>query len=557
MRNTRNTAIGKIVLSLVLVLAFLILISGVSACSSRCDTDYKANSCSSCYEAVYPNGASIGSNSFGVFTLPHTMYNVSYIAVTWGDAHMGCKGRIETSSVNSVWQDIAAKEKQNFYFSTSSKINLTSVKIAVAPKSGCATCNFARVYKIEVWGKCGGTCYNCSNGNQTNQTNTTDNIAPIVNINSPIANQVYNYSSILFNFNATDNGTIDKMWYNLSGVSGFYNGAFGSNLSEGNYSLTVYANDSAGNTGSNSLFFSINLSSGNSGNQTNQTNATVPLIYINSPHNFSGNSSAFVINATSDQNIVSWSYSLNGGSLTTFIPSFTVLYAINGTNSLFVSGANTNGIGNASTAFFYNYSNQDNGLNQTNISAPVISNITTDPILPAVNNGTNETIVVNFSSNVYPIVVIFKLLNSSSVLVNNQSYTLLNSASLPINYVIPTNLPNGVYYLWLNATNALGNSSEYLVGSFSVNSGNNGGDNGDDGNHNGGGNSRGNDRDGTISFSDSGESISLDYSYGNETSGFLLSGSSNKTDSCWLTISMILVILCLIVFLLIVLLKRN
>jgi len=87
---------------------------------------------------------------------------------------------------------------------------------------------------------------------------------PAITIYSP-ENRAYNTSSIMLNYSVTDNIAVNSVWYILS----YENGSIiDSNvtdtyftktvsLSDGNYNLTVYANDTAGNMRSSSVVFTI------------------------------------------------------------------------------------------------------------------------------------------------------------------------------------------------------------------------------------------------------------------------------------------------------------
>jgi hypothetical protein len=200
-----------------------------------------------------------------------------------------------------------------------------------------------------------------------------------------------------------------------------------------------------------------------------------------------------------------------------------------------------------------------NETSQTNVTQFIITNITTIPAMPFINNGTTQNISVNFSSSTYPIIIIFKLFNSSSVLINNQSYVLANNSALPVNYKIPSNLSNGFYYLWLNATNNFGNSTQVLVGNFTVNKSSNGNQNNEtnEDDEDKGGKRRQSPGDSKVNVIKLGQNLTAAFETDN---GILRLGKNTETESnsfktaiYWLVL---LILLLLIVIVLISVLKR-
>jgi hypothetical protein len=88
--------------------------------------------------------------------------------------------------------------------------------------------------------------------------------------------------------------------------------------------------------------------------------------------------------------------------------------------------------------------------------------------MPFINNGTSQNLSINFSSDEYPLGILFNLYNSTS-LVNTQSKIIANSSELPVSYVVPVNLSNGIYFLNMTVNDSAGNSRTYIIGNFSVN----------------------------------------------------------------------------------------
>lgn len=102
-------------------------------------------------------------------------------------------------------------------------------------------------------------------------------------------------------------------------------------------------------------------------------------------------------------------------------------------------------------------------------SAFAITNITSVPVMPFVNNGSSQNISVNFTSNRYPINLTFYLYNRSALINTSGPWKIINNSQLPINYSVPVSLPNGLYFLNMTINDSLGNSGTYVVGNFTIN----------------------------------------------------------------------------------------
>jgi hypothetical protein len=180
------------------------------------------------------------------------------------------------------------------------------------------------------------TCVNTSGCSST---------LPVVNIISP-TNVIYNTTSILLN--ATSNQIVT--WkYSLNGAANItFTPAITITAIEGSNSIFVYGTNANG-TGQAYVSFNVNTT------QINQTNVTVPTVTIISPTNGVYNTTSILLNATSNQ-IVTWTYSLNGSINQTFIPGTTTLTLGNGTYNLIIYGTNANGTGSAMVNFVINTS---------------------------------------------------------------------------------------------------------------------------------------------------------------------------------------------------------
>ncbi|MBI2631781.1 hypothetical protein HYW75_02150 [Candidatus Pacearchaeota archaeon] len=91
-----------------------------------------------------------------------------------------------------------------------------------------------------------------------------DTSPPTINIINP-ENKTYSYSNIFLNYTVSDNIAIDKCWYVLDenpsvSLLGCSTASI-IGLSDGSHQLSLYANDSAGNTNSSNTSFSIDSTS--------------------------------------------------------------------------------------------------------------------------------------------------------------------------------------------------------------------------------------------------------------------------------------------------------
>jgi hypothetical protein len=81
-----------------------------------------------------------------------------------------------------------------------------------------------------------------------------------------------------------------------------------------------------------------------------------PIVTIQSPvNNTTYNTHAIIVNATADQTIDTWSYELNGGSISPLFNGATYTFS-EGCHELIVYGENTNGTGNDTVSFCVNLS---------------------------------------------------------------------------------------------------------------------------------------------------------------------------------------------------------
>jgi uncharacterized protein YegL len=151
-------------------------------------------------------------------------------------------------------------------------------------------------------------CTNCNNTNTTNNS-CIGNTAPVLTIVSPVS-RIYNNTLVTVSISALDSN-LSHVWYTLNGVNFSYSGSTIANLSNGNYTLVAYANDSCGSLSSVHTHFIINTSS----NGTNNTSDNLgPNVTIISPVNqiYTSNLVRLTILAVDDVVVDDVWYSLNG-----------------------------------------------------------------------------------------------------------------------------------------------------------------------------------------------------------------------------------------------------
>ncbi len=203
-----------------------------------------------------------------------------------------------------------------------------------------------------------------TNSNGTGSANVTffvENVpviptAPIVTIVSP-ANTTYSTNALTLN--VSSNQAITTWKYSLNGNSNVtFTNPLTINALNGTNSIKVYGTNANG-TGSASVIFYVNSSNGNN----NQSNSTIPSIDVTNPKNgYTYNTTNLTLNGTSNQ-IVNWSYKLNNGVNTSFIPGNSYnLSLVNGTNTIIFYVNNSNGTNSQTITFTYNSSSNNNNV---------------------------------------------------------------------------------------------------------------------------------------------------------------------------------------------------
>jgi len=180
-----------------------------------------------------------------------------------------------------------------------------------------------------------------------------DTIPPVIIINLPL-NQSYNVSNTLFDINVTDNVQVDSILFNYGLGNVTYNGITSLNLSDGSYTLIVYANDTSNLLATSAVTFYVNTS-------IVIIDTNPPIITINSPIN---NSLYNITNITIDitavdlegSNPVNISYSINSGAPIIYIAPVIGMF-VDGLNNLSVWAVdNLGNLNNVNISFMINTS---------------------------------------------------------------------------------------------------------------------------------------------------------------------------------------------------------
>jgi len=203
-------------------------------------------------------------------------------------------------------------------------------------------------------------------GNSSVNITFKDTLTPTVSISSPVHNAVYNVSTV--NLQATSDQSAD-MWYTLNGAAGpVHNSTTSYNttltLSDGSYTIDVYAKDMGGNIGTAEANITVDT--------------TAPAITVSSP----------VANAT----YPSTSVQLN---VSTDEPS-SIWFNYNGTNSTPVSGtgltATMTGLSEGANTVYVYAKDSANNLNVTQLTFNVDTHgpsvVITKPVEAGRYNGT-------------------------------------------------------------------------------------------------------------------------------------------------------------------------
>jgi hypothetical protein len=163
---------------------------------------------------------------------------------------------------------------------------------------------------------------------------TVDTMPPSIAVTSP---QNTSYATATVELNVSADEAVVTWLYSLNGVA---NISFTPNTtitaSEGPNSIVVWANDTAGNLNSSSVYFTVD---------------TPPSISIASPQNTTYTAALIDLNVSADRAVVTWLYSLNGAANISFTPNTTITGA-EGSNNLRVWANDSTGNWGTSTVYF-------------------------------------------------------------------------------------------------------------------------------------------------------------------------------------------------------------
>jgi len=101
--------------------------------------------------------------------------------------------------------------------------------------------------------------------------------------------------------------------------------------------------------------------------------------------------------------------------------------------------------------------------------APEITGLLTNPSFPIYTDGSVPILTeTTFNSNEFPLDVVFGLLDNNNNIVDFNTYFVLNSNDLPLEYIIPSGLSEGTYDLFMSVSDDSGNYVEFYIGEVIV-----------------------------------------------------------------------------------------
>lgn len=262
------------------------------------------------------------------------------------------------------------------------------------------------------------------------------------------------------------------------------NGISYSSLSDGyetELNINWFMDPSSGNNGTQFIArIWSNNSLGNSGNSSDQILDWLfsvlnepPIVNIITPEiNESYNGLIDVNWTTAEPNGDSYqtNITLSNGTSTNII--FSNLGSSNASVSLNTSNF-SDGNWNLTVLSFENATSELYSFNDTHEiiidnTNPSITSSTTTPSLPLNNNGSEQTLSVNFTSSEYPINITFNFYNSTGSLINTTTQNASSSSDIPLNFTIPDSISDGVFSLNMTATDNAGNTNITSLGNVTV-----------------------------------------------------------------------------------------
>ena len=324
---------------------------------------------------------------------------------------------------------------------------------------------------------------NDTSGNIVNTSTTwvLDNTKPSIQYINPPQNGLFVNSNFSLNIFLA-NHKLNYSWYNitLDGVQVLFNQSNHStatytwtdlinvdNLVEGNYTITMYVNDTSSpqNYNNKTSWFYVDKTTTNV--TSSVTNPTLPL-YNN------GSTQVITANFTSSEYPVNVTFNLYNatGDLENSLGPI----QLNDSSELPLSYTIPNDLGDGNFSLNMSVVDRSGNVNETNLGTiivdatfPQIDNPITTPSAPIYNNGSTQVITANFTSSEYPVNVTFNLYNTSGQLENSLGPIQLNDSSeLPLSYTIPNDLGDGNYSLNMSVVDRAGNVNETNLGTTVV-----------------------------------------------------------------------------------------
>ncbi|VVB83069.1 Uncharacterised protein [uncultured archaeon] len=214
-----------------------------------------------------------------------------------------------------------------------------------------------------------------------------DTIPPVVTIQNPTNGAIYNHQITLLSFIATDTNLASCSYSTDDGVTKVSTACVSGGLTSvpltsvsGLNNWIVYATDSAGNSASASISFTVDLSA---------PDTTAPVITIVSPENREYSTNRLTFEITTDETATA-EFSIDGGSRTAMTShsgnDFT--YIVGGIDNgnhtiIFYAKDASNNEANKSISFSVHKSSSSGGIgnidSQTTVSAPTTPSVTSKP----------------------------------------------------------------------------------------------------------------------------------------------------------------------------------
>jgi len=271
----------------------------------------------------------------------------------------------------------------------------------------------------------------------------SDNMPPSITIILP-QNITYNNTNRTLNYTATDTN-LDKVWYNYNGTNNTLSGDTTFIAIEGISTLTLYANDTAGNLNYTNLTFTIDTTPPN-------------ITYIN-PNQTITNINNLTFNITI--------YDVHLANTT-----FNLYNSTGGINATVYSISNntfTQIIGLEDGIYYYNTTSFDN-VGNFNITNTL--NITIDTVAPNItfNYPTSSAITINISDITINITANDTHFVNSTIYLYYSNYSLMfnQTKNISENAITVSNLSDGTYYYNVTAYDSAGNRNSTVPRSIVI-----------------------------------------------------------------------------------------